>query len=371
MSETAPSLLPPNATPLELALSRAAAMSHQPEHIATLWNPLRCPVAVLPWLAWAMSVDEWDDRWPEARQREAVQQAARLHRRKGTPWAIKRALQVHGYPDCEILEFKDYEKAWTEAGGLRMDGAWQMDGRFMAAHLDGASAVMRRSVFSHWAQYALRVNAADEFWSRSAQRDVAAIAKRYAPVRSHLVALIGWLRWGFYIPSGMALQRERVRIKFKGCTRLTSTRMRTMDGCWLMDAQQHAPVMAGAWRMDGARSMRTLSSGPQMQGGHLQVRQRMRLVVRLGACGVRQALQSMSAQPVLMDGRLRMDRNTMTGAFSLGRGHAMNAAQINRLGLAHMDGTQAMGQIHQSSVIAMRGTVTLRKGGQVMKELFL
>lgn len=96
-------LLPANATALERALSDAAALQHKPEVIASLWDAQRCPVALLPWLAWALSVDEWDESWPAARKRQAVQQSVQLHRKKGTPWAVLRALEVRGYPGCELI----------------------------------------------------------------------------------------------------------------------------------------------------------------------------------------------------------------------------------------------------------------------------
>ena len=50
-------LLPPNRTKLEQALERATArLGAVPVPIKDLWNPWRCPVALLPWLAWSLSV---------------------------------------------------------------------------------------------------------------------------------------------------------------------------------------------------------------------------------------------------------------------------------------------------------------------------
>lgn len=102
MSE--PHLLPPNATPLERAMARAGRLRHRPEIIRTLWSPQDCPLAMLPWLAWAWSVDEWDLAWTEAQQRAMVTASMRLHQKKGTTWAVREALLRSGLESVRIVE---------------------------------------------------------------------------------------------------------------------------------------------------------------------------------------------------------------------------------------------------------------------------
>jgi phage tail P2-like protein len=58
-------LLPPNATASEIALDDSTARLSVVVDIEKLWNVATCPVALLPWLAWALSVDEWKDDWSE------------------------------------------------------------------------------------------------------------------------------------------------------------------------------------------------------------------------------------------------------------------------------------------------------------------
>lgn len=90
-------LLPPNSTPLERALANVCVLEAiQPEAIATLWSPQRCPVQALPWLAWAFSVDDWDAGWSEAVKRKAIADAYFVHRQKGTLGAVRRAVEVLG-----------------------------------------------------------------------------------------------------------------------------------------------------------------------------------------------------------------------------------------------------------------------------------
>lgn len=92
------SLLPPNATPQEIAIAEAAsAIKSVPVTSRELWDADKCPAAVLPWLAWSLSVDDWRADWSEAEKRGAIKQAVEMHRRKGTVGAIKRAFHALGY----------------------------------------------------------------------------------------------------------------------------------------------------------------------------------------------------------------------------------------------------------------------------------
>ncbi len=101
------SLLPPNATTEEVAIEQATArLGDIPVDIGRMWNPDTCPIELLPWLAWALSVDEWENRWSEHTQREVIKQSANLHRHKGTVGAVKNALSSIGV-SVDFLEWFD------------------------------------------------------------------------------------------------------------------------------------------------------------------------------------------------------------------------------------------------------------------------
>lgn len=105
-------LLPPSASAAERALEDATArMGELPVAIRDLWNPQTCPAALLPWLAWALSADQWEASWPEPTRRAVIAEALELHRRKGTPWAVERALIVAGAPNAQVVEWFDYAGA--------------------------------------------------------------------------------------------------------------------------------------------------------------------------------------------------------------------------------------------------------------------
>lgn len=112
-------LLPPNSTGMERGAAGACSrLSAVPVPVDLLWRPQDCPASHLPWLAWALSVDEWDDAWPEHTKRDVVQKSIDLHRRKGTPWAVRNALVAMGYNHVEILEGSTY----------RFDATYSYDG---------------------------------------------------------------------------------------------------------------------------------------------------------------------------------------------------------------------------------------------------
>ena len=86
------SLLPPNATRLERALEAGGARIVDVHAPADIDDPMFCPVEVLPWLAWGLSVDTWDADWSEADKRAAVAGSIELHRRKGTRMSVETVL---------------------------------------------------------------------------------------------------------------------------------------------------------------------------------------------------------------------------------------------------------------------------------------
>ncbi len=84
------SLLPPNATPYELAMEGATArVGDVPVPVDRLALPDRCPSEALPWLAWAEDVPVWDPSWSDAVKRGAIRASRRLHQRQGTIGGLK------------------------------------------------------------------------------------------------------------------------------------------------------------------------------------------------------------------------------------------------------------------------------------------
>lgn len=97
-------LLPPNRTPLEAALADTLTLGLDPSVIRTLWDADRCPASLLPWLAWALSVDGWELADTDADRRALIRHSIELHRHKGTAWAVEEAMKAAGYADATIIE---------------------------------------------------------------------------------------------------------------------------------------------------------------------------------------------------------------------------------------------------------------------------
>lgn len=91
-------LLPSSATAQERELDLSTArVGDVPSPLRDVWNADSCPESLLPWLAWAFSLDNWDATWTAAQQRAAIKQSVALHRYKGTIGAVKDALQALGF----------------------------------------------------------------------------------------------------------------------------------------------------------------------------------------------------------------------------------------------------------------------------------
>lgn len=93
------SLLPPSASRLMRTIEAVAEdrLGALPvSQLATLANPATCPVQVLPFLAWAYSVDAWSEAWSESEKRAVVGASLRVHARKGTRGAVNDAMAAFG-----------------------------------------------------------------------------------------------------------------------------------------------------------------------------------------------------------------------------------------------------------------------------------
>jgi phage tail P2-like protein len=95
---TAQALLPRNVTPLERQAAQALAdIQRVPIPLRQLYNPDLCPPHLLPYLAWAFSVDRWDPRWSDAAKRTAIRASFYIHACKGTLGALRRVVEPLGY----------------------------------------------------------------------------------------------------------------------------------------------------------------------------------------------------------------------------------------------------------------------------------
>ena len=121
-------LLPPNATPQEremsLTISRISDIQERPENspvlsnagaalaIRDVWNIANCPSALLPWLAWSLSVSQWSSSWTDTQKRAVLSAAVAVHQIKGTIGAVQSVIAAFGL-GMAIQEWQNQSPAGT------------------------------------------------------------------------------------------------------------------------------------------------------------------------------------------------------------------------------------------------------------------
>lgn len=96
-------LLPSRTPVLEKAAASLGVLAdrlHDP--IGDMADADRIPLIALPHLAWGVSADAYNPRWPEKRQRKVVGEWVTYHERKTTVAGIRMAL---GYHDVELVTY--------------------------------------------------------------------------------------------------------------------------------------------------------------------------------------------------------------------------------------------------------------------------
>lgn len=99
------------------AAEACAVISDLSVPLRDLWNPWRCPVKFLPYLAWAFSVDRWEETWSETEKRRAVSDAFWIHQRKGTVAAVRRVIETLGYS----MTLQEWWEVADPAGTFRLE----------------------------------------------------------------------------------------------------------------------------------------------------------------------------------------------------------------------------------------------------------
>lgn len=110
-------LLPVGSSALEVAAAAALAeIQNVPVPLRTLWNWQTCPVKLLPYLAWALSVDRWDEKWSAATKRSVIASSFFVHQHKGTISALRRVVEPLGF----LIEVKEWWQLDEEPGTFRL-----------------------------------------------------------------------------------------------------------------------------------------------------------------------------------------------------------------------------------------------------------
>jgi phage tail P2-like protein len=159
-------LLPPNRTPLEATLAGITEIALSTDGLRHLWSAVHCLADALPWLSWTLSVEAWHEAKSDDARRALILNSIEIHRRKGTPWAIRLLIRSLGFGEVDILE---------RVGGRTHNGTIRRDGVYPHAPLA-----------TTWATY--MVSFQRPITNAQAER-LRKLLPSVAPARCHLVAL--------------------------------------------------------------------------------------------------------------------------------------------------------------------------------------
>jgi hypothetical protein len=357
-------LLPANSTALERAIESVANRDVSVP-IRALWDVEACPDEWLPWLAWAMHVDGLDEIADADEKREAIRQSAALHRKKGTPWAVKNALAVHRYQDCSLIEHRQLLDEWLAAGGELLDGIGIIDG-------DGdlsAPGGYFRFMTTHWAEYALRLNASDGATTTDMLRRIAALCAQYAPVRAHLIGILLFARLVFDARPRVGALRGAMHHTMRHCRRIAVPRFDTLDGCDLIGGETLEDFIDGDGTLDGNGILNAeLTIGEPLDAGQLDIRlPRARARIHAAALGGPRAeppefLDSIDA----LDGRSLIAGECIDGYGRLDSGDLYYPTLAD--GDDTLDGSSNLGEVAGPYNIWLNLRASFRRGTTIYEE---
>lgn len=134
-----------------------ARVSAVPVPVRAMWTPADCPAPLLPWMAWAFSVDNWNSTWSDAQKRGTIAASVGVHQHKGTVGAINSAIASLGF-SSRLIEWQNQSPVGTPytfkieltAGGagwtlaqLKTLLAVVQSTKNLRSHLDAVNPVIR------------------------------------------------------------------------------------------------------------------------------------------------------------------------------------------------------------------------------------
>lgn len=162
------SLLPLNRTALEGAIE-AAGDEDLKVDLRLLYSPENCPPHLLYQLAWAWSVDRWDDSWSDPIKRSVIRSSFFVHAHKGTLGALRRVVEPFGY----LIEVEE----WWQAKPAAVPGT-----------------------------FALKIGVSDAGISEQTYAELSALIDDAKPVSRHLTGLVISLESRGALHLGCAIQ---------------------------------------------------------------------------------------------------------------------------------------------------------------------
>lgn len=156
--------------------------------IGTLSDANKCDAKYLPYLAYQNKVDLWDEKLRDSDKRALINASSKLHRLKGTRWAILEVLKAVGLsPQGFEAIIVEYQNRNDYKYNVQRDGTHHFNGDVKHNH----DVNIYDFNLKHWAEYAIiiKVPISQNQITRAKQ-----LIKEYAPVRSILNGFISELK---------------------------------------------------------------------------------------------------------------------------------------------------------------------------------
>ncbi len=105
------SKLPPSASKMERVMEQVfwEELVLIERDIRNFYDPYQCRVDLLPYLAWEMSVDYWDENWSEQTKRDVIAASNPIHTTKGTRYALDKSIESIRDDGLSVTEWFDDE----------------------------------------------------------------------------------------------------------------------------------------------------------------------------------------------------------------------------------------------------------------------
>ncbi|HDL9433491.1 TPA: phage tail protein I [Vibrio cholerae] len=116
------SKLPPSASKLERAMEQVfyEEIALIERDIKDFLDPYKCRSDLLPYLAWEMSVDYWDESWSDQTKRNVIASSIHIHTYKGTRDAIDKSIESIRADGLKAVEYFE-DRQNLRPGFFRVD----------------------------------------------------------------------------------------------------------------------------------------------------------------------------------------------------------------------------------------------------------
>lgn len=178
---------------------------------------------------------------------------------------MRQALIWAGFGDATIQEHNQLVQDWRDAGGYILEGDWVIDG---SQELSAPESEFR-FMTTHWAEFAIRANAADMELIPGQQERIQRMVDVSKPARSHLVGLEFYALYELWAKIMLSQWSATVRSVYDKCGSAQVPHFQLIGwGCEEIGGTYEAETLSGdpldGWRdLDGQRP-----AGQALDQGH-------------------------------------------------------------------------------------------------------